>query len=162
MEETRQSPREKISFDEQFGWKQIDQLHAATLQFSGNCLEYKKLCVGLITAVPTLLIKFTNNRLDTSLFVAALLIGIFFWIIDAQSYYYQELLRERMKEIANEVRIARSETMLVNGVGMPIVDRPKSTRRFRSYFNMSQLPYMIFLTIELALWIAFCFGWIGR
>lgn len=149
------------TFEEELGWKEIDQLGAATAQFSDHCLEYKKLCVALITAVPALLMKLTNNKLDLSIFVAAGLIAITFWIIDAQAYFYQEKLRDRMKEIAQKIQQARGEKTLVDGVGLPIGNRTAKRRRFRSYFNSSQLPYYILLAVDGSLWGAYALHWIG-
>jgi hypothetical protein len=155
------SSSDKRTFEEEFSWKQIDQLGTATLQFSNHCLEYKKLCVGLTTAVPALLIKLTNNHLDTSIFVAALLIALTFWVIDAQAYFYQESLRVRMLIIADGLRQSRGEKTLVDGVGMPVVNRPAVTRRWRSYFNSSQLPYCVLLAIDVGLLSLYSLHWIG-
>ena len=77
-------------------WKEIDQLHEAALQISKQCFEYKKLCVGLIGAACVLIVKFTGNDLDYSLFVVGLLITLGFWIADANAYYFQRKVRNRM------------------------------------------------------------------
>src|SRR5690606_37675864 len=42
---------ERRRFEEQVAWKEVDQLHAATLQFTAKCLELKKLCVALSAAL---------------------------------------------------------------------------------------------------------------
>ncbi len=143
------------SFEEQLNWKEIDQLAAATLQFSNHCLEYKKLCVTLIVAVPTLLLKLTNDRLDTSVFVAAMLIAVSFLVVDAQAYYYQELLRATMRTKAEKVRAIRQEQALIAGVGMPLTNRSAATRRWRSFVNPSQMPYYILLIVDGVVWLMY-------
>jgi hypothetical protein len=126
----------------------IAQLHTMLLHISGNCFALKKLCATVLAGVETLLITITDHRLDPSLFVAGILITLAFWILDAQSYYYQEKLRDRMKQLANEMA-ARCEPPLavVSGIGMPVSNRGSTAvtakRILWSCLNPSMTFYMI-------------------
>lgn len=123
----------------------LDQLHKAVLQMSNNCFEIKKLCATILVAAGTLVATFTRQRLDDSLFAGGIVIVLFFWILDAQSYFYQEKLRARMKEIARELVKLEESDIEIEGVGMPITPERESLGTFRrtvrSGFNASMLYY---------------------
>lgn len=124
--------------------KELDQLHNATLQFSKNSLEIKKIYIGLITGATTLFIKINENKLDTSLFLIILFISILFWFLDAQNYYYQEKLRHRMKEIKKDLE----GNVFTYGMGIPLSEqRTLNSLKYRSLFNWSNLLYIIILFI---------------
>jgi hypothetical protein len=74
----------------------LDQLHAATLKASDSCFEIKKLCATVLIPTGTLVSVFAAKRLDTSVFVAGLLVVTLFWLADATSYFYQRRLRNLM------------------------------------------------------------------
>ena len=84
--------------------EQIEQLHAATLQVSGNCFELKKLCATVLVAAGTLIVTLNRTKLDHALFIGGLVVAFVFWTADAQSYYIQAKLRTRMKNISASTR----------------------------------------------------------
>jgi hypothetical protein len=86
----------KRSAHDELDWAEVDQLHAATLEVSKTCFEYKKLCVGLLGVGAAILAKFSDNPLSHISFAIALIICAGFWFADATAYYYQRLLRKRM------------------------------------------------------------------
>jgi hypothetical protein len=137
----------------------IDQLHKAVLQFSANCFEVKKLCATVLLAALTLIVTFTNKQLDYAVFVGALLTIAFFWVLDAQSYYYQDKIRARMKDIAQELAQNAGDAVLVDGVGMPMpAGRENLTQRKRlriAFFNASMYYYLILVIIAVVLFVAF-------
>ena len=94
----------KKTLEDEIGWKKIDQLHAATLNFSKKSLELKKLFFALVgIAVPTL-IQLANGTLDDSLFVTIYLLALMFWILDSFTYFYQKKLRADMDEHFLKIR----------------------------------------------------------
>lgn len=86
-------------------WKKIDQLHNATINFSKNSLEIKKLLFVVIGIATPLIINLCNNHLDRALFISLYIIIFLFWIFDSYTYYYQKKLRFQMdyyfKQILN-------------------------------------------------------------
>lgn len=124
----------------------IDQLHKAVLQFSNNCFEIKKFCVTVIISAATLITSITKEKLESSVFLVGVIIVTFFWIIDSQNYFYQEKLRSRMKELANNISQRRDPQIIVDGVGMPLeVERAKRSifqRVMASLFNWSMIFYL--------------------
>jgi hypothetical protein len=140
--------------------KQIDQLHDVTLEFSKTSQELKKLTVGLVSTVPLLIFKLTDDQLDHAVFIAGSVIVASFWLVDAYAYYYQEKTRERMKDIGTALRRRHEIMDPFSGVGMPLDKRPAKERLRRSLFNPSQLLYALMATACVLLWIAFGVGWI--
>jgi len=140
----------------------IDQLHANVLNFSKNCFEVKKLCTTILVSASVLVATFTSGSLDHSFFVAAVIVIGFFWVLDAQSYYLQRLLRFRMKELEAEILIRNQSTKRAEGIGIELTGSP-STRalRFKSYFNESMAFYGLLAVIDLAVWLLFLTDVIG-
>jgi hypothetical protein len=101
----------------------IDQLHKAVLQISGKCFKIKKLCVTVLISAATLLATFTDKKLDLSLFVGGLIGVSFFWLLDAQNYYYQEKLRARMKKLGEDIASRHLPHLRVDGIGMPLSEK---------------------------------------
>lgn len=87
----------KTAYDE-LNWIEVDQLHAATIEISKNCFEYKKLCVSLLGVGAALLIKFGTEPFAKINFAVALMICIGFWVADSTAYYYQRSLRNTMNQ----------------------------------------------------------------
>ena len=81
---------------DEIDWKIIDQLHAATVNFSTTSLELKKIFFVLVGILVPVLIKLAGNKLDTSLFVTLYTIITAFAFLDSFTYFYQEKLREKM------------------------------------------------------------------
>ncbi len=142
----------------------FDQLHAATLQVSGNCFELKKLCATVLIAAGTLVATLTDREVDAALFVAALTVVLLFWTADAQSYFIQAKLRTRMKEL-QQTRILRAHELGgydADGVGMPIEAQPgRAHRVFHSFFNASMLYYFLIGAVLVATWLAYEAGLIS-
>lgn len=135
------------TFQDELDQTNIDQLHKAVLQLSSNCFELKKFCVTVLISAITLIATFTDKQLDPFIFVVGIFVVIFFWLLDSQSYYYQEKLRARMKELAGNIAQRNSPLLVVDGVGMPMDDkrarRSSPKRIFASLFNWSMVYYLI-------------------
>lgn len=141
--------------------QQIDQLHAATLQVSGNCFELKKLCATVLVAAGTLIATLSDRELDHALFVGGLVIVAVFWTADAQSYFIQAKLRSRMRDLqrVRVQRIAELGPYGVDGVGLPInVDSVKWRRVIHSFFNASMLYYLLIAVVVASAWVAYGTG----
>lgn len=82
----------------------IDQIHKAVLQISSNCFELKKLCATVLVSAGTLLSTFLGWHINRALVCGGLIITAFFWVLDAQSFYYQRKLRDRMDLLNNNIR----------------------------------------------------------
>jgi hypothetical protein len=155
-------PQGEVQVDaETLDKEQIDQLHAATLQVSGNCFELKKLCATVLVAAGTLVASFTDRKLDSSVFVAGLLITVLFWAADSQSYFIQAKMRIRMQKL-QERRVSRVASLsgyASNGVGLaaPRV-RGRVSAVFRSFANASMLFYFMIAFIIVACWMLFLKG----
>lgn len=125
---------------------QIDQLHKATLNFSDNSLETKKLCVTVESAVLTLLAGiYKNDSIDTWIKTATIfciIIPILFYLVDSVLWFYQNRLREKMLIEENEIR-ARHGLVSRN---IEIMSNRK--RVFKSLFNGSQIMYLGLVVIS--------------
>lgn len=140
----------------------IDQLHRAVLQMSKNCFEIKKLCVTVLISSSTLIAVFTEDRLDVFLFVSALFLVTFFWLLDSHSYYYQDKLRARMKVLAEEIASRNEPKLIIDGIGMPFSEerenRIPSKRVIFSLFNSSMFFYLALIICILILTYMFHTG----
>jgi hypothetical protein len=147
---------EKDSLQDEMDKISIEQLHKAVLQLSSNCFELKKLCVTILVSASVLIATFTQKRLDSSFFIGGAVIIFAFWILDSQSYYYQEKLRDTMKEMANGILQRHQQKIVVEGVGMPLSkERSDESRLRRSLFNNSMLFYLILFLFDLGLAASF-------
>ncbi len=81
------------TFDDELDWELLDQLHKVVLQISTFCFRTKQICLTVLIAVASLLLKFTGDKLDTSVFVAGLVTPLFFWFLDSIAYYYPDFSR---------------------------------------------------------------------
>ncbi|QBJ08181.1 hypothetical protein EYS10_06350 [Rahnella aquatilis] len=88
----------KKNCEDELDWVIVNQLHEATLQISKSCFEFKKICVGLLGVILTVLVKLTDGRVDDSYFFIPLLICLGFWIADFSAYYFQRKTREVMSK----------------------------------------------------------------
>ena len=145
----------KKSLEDEIDWKIIDQLHAATLNFSTTSLELKKLFFVLVgIAVPTL-VKLAGDKLDLSLFVTIYLLSLTFWLLDSFTYFYQEKLREKMDNHFTQIRTRNVET-IENPDYTLENNRTSSGRIWRSLTNLSIKLYIfsiILNTIALILYL---------
>lgn len=139
----------------------ITQLHDAVIEFSKSCFELKKLCATVLAVAMTLIATFTRQQLDPALFVGGAIIVAFFWMADAQSYYYQDKLRGRMKALQEGIA-HRNGLSIPGGVGMPLSSaRQKSgtvRRAFRAFFNFSMSFYYGLFAIDVAIFLAYLTG----
>lgn len=124
---------------------QIDQLHKATLNFSNNSLETKKLCVTVQIAVYTLLAGIYKESPLSNLVIALELLGILipvlFYAVDVVLYFYQDRLRENMNKRMDEIKKRN---------GLPVRSENRSKRRlFRSFFNGSQILYLGLIIVSI-------------
>ena len=138
-------------FEDELARNNIDQLHKLVLQLSSNCFETKKLCATVIVGVATLVATFTGKELDISLWVGAAIVTMLFWILDAQSYYYQEKLRARMKILAETRARLHAPQITVDGVGMPLEERRETWNPWRRAIHAVCNPSMAFYWILLVL-----------
>lgn len=116
--------------------EQLTQLHNATLKVSDTCFELKKLCATVLVPTATLLALFTDKTLDSSVFIAAILVIVAFWLADSTGYYYQRKLRNAMTPLWQR----RADRC---AVAYAFVPQPKPVNAWRSAFNLSMSFYLI-------------------
>lgn len=152
------------TLDDELDWKMIDQLYGAVSQVSGFCFEIKKFCVTTLFVVLTILVKFTNDKLDHSIFATSLIITFVFWFLDSVSYYYQVKLRGMMDSIRASIHSRGKVSISLEKVSKAIepsrIEQSQSERVFKSAFNHSMWLYSILFFITFAVWVAFGIGWI--
>lgn len=150
------------SLEDELDWKLLDQLHGVVSQISSFCFETKKFCVTTEAVVLTLMVKFTVDKLDHSLFVAALAIPIAFWFLDAVAYYYQVKIRGTMELIRERIK-SRNSQQIVDTGGEPVIAADRVHRNlFRRVFdaaaNHSMWLYGMLVVADLAVWSLFVKG----
>lgn len=84
------------NIEDKIYWKKIDQLHNATINFSKNSLEIKKLLFVVIGILTPLIINLCGNHITIALFISLYITIFLFWIFDSYTYYYQKKLRLQM------------------------------------------------------------------
>lgn len=141
-----------FTIEDSLSLKQIDQLHNATLNFSNNSLEAKKLCVTAEIAAVTLLIGLHENNKINNLYIvlgiSSLMIALLFYIIDIVFYYYQDKLRDTM--INEENKIRHRHRLLPQEFNRQKKFKNKSKDRvMRSIFNCSQIMYWILIGVSI-------------
>lgn len=151
------------SLQDELDWKLMDQLHGAVTQISSFCFEIKKFCVTTLFVVMTLLVKFTSDKLDHSIFVAGLIIPVCFWFLDATGYFYQVKLRGTMesirKRLASPYKKSRPSVK-----DTPVIAPSRSSasvpmRVFKAGFNHSMWLYLFLVLIDGILWKMFIAGY---
>jgi len=150
------------SLEDELDWKLLDQLYGVVSQISNFCFETKKFCVTTEFVVLTLLVKFTNDKLDHSLFVAGLAIPIGFWFLDSVAYYYQVSLRGTMEKIRERIK-KRTQGELLSSTGVPVIaaeriNRPGFARVYDAAINHSMWLYGLIIAADLAAWGLFAHG----
>jgi len=108
------------TLQDELDWKLLDQLYGVVAQISSFCFEIKKFCITTEFVVIALVVKFTNNRLDESIFAAGLLIPASFWFLDATAYFYQVKLRGTMEAIRQRLA-ARGISPLISVNGAAVI-----------------------------------------
>ncbi|MFY0535318.1 hypothetical protein [Nannocystis pusilla] len=140
---------ERRRFEEQVAWKEVDQLHAATLQFAGKCLELKKLCVALCAALVVWMADKDIRFIECAVVALALL--AFFWLADAQNFYYQRKTRRGIAAALGRARLARGLGNSVSPLGL---EKDAVGSVLSSLLNTSQLFYFfvgVVILVALAL-----------
>lgn len=150
------------SLQDELDWKLLDQLHSVVAQISNFCFEIKKFCVTTLFVVMTLMIKFTADKLDHSIFVAGLLIPICFWFLDATGYFYQVKLRGTMESIRQRLALDDTKSLVAtNGAAVIAPSRASASIRDRvinAGVNHSMWVYVLLVLIDLGLWLLFVVG----
>lgn len=143
-----------FTIEDSLNLKQIDQLHNATLNFSNNSLETKKLCVTAEIASITLLIGLHEKDKITNLFlligISGLIIALLFYIVDVCFYYYQDKLRDTMVKEENKIR-CRHSLPVQEFNRQTIVGNKICNRVFRSLLNGSQIMYWILMLVSVVI-----------
>lgn len=153
------------SLDDELDWKLLDQLHGAVSQISSFCFETKKFCVTTEFVILAFLAKFTNEKIDFSLFVAGLVIPLCFWLLDAIAYYYQVKIRGAMNLIREQIK-NRNKQQIVDRGGEPVIapnriNRSLAHRVFDSAMNHSMWLYAVLIAADVIVWRLFVNGAIG-
>jgi hypothetical protein len=147
------------TLEDELDWKLLDQLYGVVSQISGFCFEIKKFCVTTVFVVLTLLVKFTKDRLDHSLFVAGFVIPLCFWFLDAVAYYYQVKLRGSMDAIRARIVERNPRQVILFGAGRVIsparLERRGILRVKDAALNHSMWLYGFMVFIDLLVWAIF-------
>lgn len=152
------------TLEDELDWKLIDELHTAVSQISSFCFETKKFCVTTEFVVLTLLVKFTKDRLDLALFVAALSVPLCFWFLDAVAYYYQVKIRGNMELARTRIKGRHQEQLLTTTGSVIAQDRiNKSTLQsvISAVFNHSMWIYGLLIGVDLIVWFLYEKGLFG-
>lgn len=67
--------------EDELDWSLLNQLHAVVLQIGTFCFRTKQVCLTVLVGVVGLITALTSDKLDTSIFVAGLLIPTCFWLL---------------------------------------------------------------------------------
>lgn len=150
------------TLQDELDWKLLDQLNGAVAQISSFCFEIKKFCVTTLFIVLTLMVKFTSDKLDHSIFVAGLVIPLCFWFLDAIGYFYQVKLRGMMEAIRTRLA-SRGEPQQVVSLGGHVIEPsrvsiPIHKRVFAAGFNHSMWLYLLLVVINVLLWLLYVGG----
>ncbi|TFZ45587.1 hypothetical protein E5C33_08895 [Stenotrophomonas maltophilia] len=149
------------TLSDELDWKLFDQLHVAVSQFSGFCFEIKKFCVTTEFVVISLIATLTKS-VDVSMFVAAAVISVSFWILDATAYYYQVKVRGRMEEIRRDI-LKRSSLQEGESEISEVIDIDRSKGDpaellFKAIFNHSMWIYAIILFVNMVVFFLYMSG----
>jgi hypothetical protein len=147
------------TLQDELDWKLLDQLYGVVAQISSFCFETKKFCVTTEFVVLTLMVKFTNDTLDHSIFVAALVIPLCFWFLDATGYFYQVKLRGTMESIRQRLA-AREGSTLVTAQGEKVISPERIShsalqRVLEAAFNHSMWLYAVLVGAAVIVWALF-------
>lgn len=146
------------SLEDELEWKLIDQLHGAVSQLSGFCFETKKFCITTLFAVLAFITKFTNEKLDSSLFITVAIITVVFWFLDSTSYFYQVKLRGRMQKAQkqlienNKEQPSPTPDETPEYIAPSRVDAPLIKRVMNAGLNNSMWIYAFLLIINSICW----------
>ncbi|QQO55664.1 MAG: hypothetical protein N838_22260 [Thiohalocapsa sp. PB-PSB1] len=139
---------ERTCLDE-IDFENAAQMHAAALQLSQTCFDFKKLCVSLLGASSALLIKFGSGGFSHAVFFVGVLLIFGFWLSDATSYFYQRKLRSGIS--AKHRSIAKRN-------GQEIELRDTTTSPIHAAFNSSMALYYVLAGVFAVGWLAYGVG----
>lgn len=150
------------TLQDELDWKLLDQLYGVVSQISSFCFETKKICVTTEFVVLALMAKFTEDKLDHSIFVAAILIPICFWFLDATGYFYQVKLRGAMESIRQRLA-AQDGNGLITIEGTPVIEPERMSsstldRVIDAVFNHSMWLYGVLIVAGGLVWCIFALG----
>lgn len=150
------------SLEDELDWKLLDQLYGVTSQISNFCFETKKFCVTTEFVVLTLMVKFTENKLDSSLFITGLAIPVCFWFLDSVAYYYQVSIRGAMDNIRERIE-KRNKGQLTTISGLPAINpnrvkKPQGKRVFDAAANHSMWLYGFIILADIIAWALYVEG----
>jgi hypothetical protein len=137
----------KRSCLDEIEWTEIDQLHAATLQLSNSCYEYKKICVTFLGVAITALTAITKGIINDNYFLLSIIIIIGFLISDVLSYYYQRKLRGIMDKKIGKIAIRND----IQGYEISTL----KMSRMGALFNPSMILYYMLLGLSIGAWFLF-------
>jgi hypothetical protein len=150
------------TLQDELDWKLLDQLSGVVSQISSFCFETKKFCVTTLFVVMTLMVKFTSDKLDDSIFVAGLLIPLCFWFLDSTGYFYQVKLRGTMEQIRSRLASRDLRPLVAaDGTGIIAKDRvniPNYRKVLDAALNHSMWLYAVLVVANLAVWALFSIG----
>lgn len=150
------------TLQDELDWKLLDQLHGVVAQISSFCFEIKKFCVTTVFVVLTLMVKFTSDKLDHSIFVAGLVIPLCFWFLDATGYFYQVKLRGTMESIRHRLA-SRDVQPLVDADGAQVIapargSAPTHQRVVAAGLNHSMWFYVLLVATDIFVWLLYLNG----
>lgn len=150
------------TLQDELDWKLLDQLSSVVSQISSFCFETKKFCVTTLFVVLTLMVKFTSDTLDNSLFVAGLCIPLCFWFLDSTGYFYQVKLRGSMEQIRQRLA-SKDDRQLITTSGTGIIEKdrvaaPTYRRVLDSAINHSMWLYAVLVVAGVVIWLLFAGG----
>lgn len=111
------------------------QLHNATLQFSKNTLEIKKLFATVVIGFFTITTGLPKNIAIEKQILILIVLTVLFWVLDAQSYYYQKKLRKQMEALENKI-LGKKEDNICS-----VCKYYNIKNYFKSIFNASMFIY---------------------
>ena len=149
----------KRTVEDELDWSLLDQLHAVVLQIGTFCFRTKQICLTVLAGVIGLIATFTDDKLNSSVFIAGAVIPLSFWFLDAVAYYYQVKLRGVMDGIRERIRKRHAEDIL-RGPNAEVIANSRTERivvlRLRdAFFNHSMWLYFFLLIIDVVLWFTF-------
>ena len=147
----------KRSFEDELDWNLLDQIHKVVLQISSFCFRTKQICLTVDIAVIGILIKLTENKLDTSIFVSGFVIPALFWFLDSIAYFYQVKLRGIMDSIRERLKERNAENLILDNTNSVIakerISKPLKIHILYSLFNHSMWFYFFLVTTDIVIWV---------
>ncbi len=148
--------------EDELDWSLLNQLHSVVLQMGTFCFRTKQVCLTVLVGVIGLITALTSDKLDTSIFVAGLLIPACFWLLDSITYFYQVKLRGVMDGVRDRIQSRNSNNQLLNQNSEIIenyrISSSSAKRVQNAFFNHSMWFYYLLILVNCILWVAFLNG----